>query len=195
MAIKNMPYLFVLFSLIVIFLIIILPFSRSQQPVRGVWTASTSMQPPPSSPSSTLLLSRLYSPPSPQVHQLLNPFTPPVVAGPIFGASSNNQAGSYQQVGILTLNTPPLSAADTLILPLMGRQSNIRRDRWQYYTLANGIGNFPNKLPISVQNKKCSSDGCEEIYTGDSVWVKGYNQGFTATIYENQTLQYMADVI
>lgn len=96
---------------------------------------------------------------------------------------------SYQQIGILT---PITGSGDALILPLMGRRWLNGRDKWQYYTMANGVGNISTKLPVSVNGKSCTGEyGCNEIQNGDTVYVEGYKNTFSATIYENGTFSYI----
>ena len=97
---------------------------------------------------------------------------------------------AYQQIGILT----PLngSGGDALILPLMGRKWMNGRDKWQYYTMANGTSNINTKLPVSVNGKSCTGEyGCNEIQNGDTVYVEGYKTVFTATIYESGNFSYI----
>jgi hypothetical protein len=96
---------------------------------------------------------------------------------------------SYQQVGILT---PINGGGDSLILPLMGRKHLNGRDKWQYYTMANGMSNINAKLPLSVNGKSCTGEyGCNEIQNGDTVYVEGYKTTFSATVYENGTFSYI----
>jgi len=202
MAVKN-RFLFVVLTLIFLFLILILPFASSQRsPPHLRATPVSANDPITGAPYAQSMQGALFYPPSPQVHQLLNPFSPPAVFPPpapsakfgtaILPIATQPGMQEYGQVGILTpTNGGATSAVNVLILPLMGRMSNTRRGRWQYYTLANGVGNFPNKLPVSVKNKQCSSDGCDELFTGDLVYVKGYDQEFSATIYDKQGLQYI----
>ena len=93
---------------------------------------------------------------------------------------------NYTQVGILTRTT-----GGDMILPVMGRQTSYGRSKYQYYTMSNS-GNFSAKLPLSVNGKSCTSEyGCDEINTGDIVYVEGYNDTFRATIYENSSLAYI----
>ena len=93
----------------------------------------------------------------------------------------------YGQVGILT-NT---GRSDNLILPLMGRRHMTGRDKWLYYTISN-TGSLNTKLPISVNGKGCDSEyGCDPIMQGDNVYVEGYKDTFTATIYENNAFRYI----
>jgi len=96
---------------------------------------------------------------------------------------------AYQQVGILTPNG---NNSPDLILPLMGRRLMTGRDKWQYYTMANGSSTIHAKLPVSVNGKSCTGEyGCNDIQNGDTVYVQGYNNVFTATIYENGMFSYI----
>lgn len=93
---------------------------------------------------------------------------------------------NYSQVGILTRTN-----GGDMILPIMGRQTSYGRGKYQYYTMSNS-GNFSAKLPLSVNGKSCTSEyGCDEINTGDIVYVEGYNDTFRATVYENSALAYI----
>jgi hypothetical protein len=95
---------------------------------------------------------------------------------------------AYQQIGILNRTN---DVNNDMILPLMGRRTMSGRDQWQYYTIS-GSGNLNTRLPISLGGKKCSGEyGCSEISNGDIVYVEGYNDTFRATIYENNTFQYI----
>jgi hypothetical protein len=97
---------------------------------------------------------------------------------------------AYQQIGILT----PMNGGgpDALILPLMGRKWMTGRDKWKYYTMANGTGNISAKLPVSLNGKSCTGEyGCNEIQNGDTVYVEGYKTTFTATVYENGSFSYI----
>jgi hypothetical protein len=91
----------------------------------------------------------------------------------------------YRQIGILT----PLNGTKEQILPLFGKPLYVNRDKWNFYTLSsNNI-----KLPIRFQGRSCSCEqtGCNNIYSGDRVYVEGYSEVFTATIYENNQIQYI----
>lgn len=92
----------------------------------------------------------------------------------------------YRQVGILTRK----NGGDDLILPLMGTRID-SRDKWNYFTLSN-TGSIQTKLPVSVAGKSCTSEyGCNEIYDGDSVYVDGYKDVFTSSIYESGLFRYL----
>lgn len=140
--------------------------------------------------------------------RLDDPYYPPVYTYPYLtsspGLSSQTVAvpiniktqgrpTGYEQIGILTASSSGTTGADgTLILPLMGRLTMRNRQKWQYYTMANGVGSINTKLPVYSGKKACMSEnGCDEIMSGDTLFVQGYNQPFIATIYENQTLEYL----
>lgn len=126
---------------------------------------------------------------------LLDPYAPPlkpnqyisnnVTTGVAINVPTQGRVQEYRQIGILTRN----NHKDT-ILPLFGRPLYTNRDKWQYYTMndkSNAI-----KLPISINGKSCTSEyGCNSLYSGDNVYVEGYNDLFDVTIYDNNTIQYI----
>jgi hypothetical protein len=92
---------------------------------------------------------------------------------------------TYHQIGILTRKT-----GNSEILPLMGRRQLTSRNKWKYYTMTGN--NIQTKLPVSVNGKSCTGEyGCEEIMNNDTVFVEGFKDIFIATIYENNTFEYM----
>ena len=95
----------------------------------------------------------------------------------------------YTQVGILTKKY----GQNSEILPLMGRRTITSRNKWQYYTVSGGGGNhLQAKLPVKVRGKTCSSEyGCEEVNSGDDVYVEGFQDTFQATIYESGMFSYI----
>lgn len=94
---------------------------------------------------------------------------------------------SYRQMGIMT---PLNGASKDNILPLMGRPLFTNRDKWQYYTISNQHNNV--KLPISFKGKSALSDyGVDQIFSGDTVYVEGYNDAFKVSVYENDTIRYL----
>lgn len=98
----------------------------------------------------------------------------------------------YTQVGILTKKYGNHTHE---ILPLMGRRTITSRNKWQYYTVSGGGGggmNLQAKLPVKVKGKTCSSEyGCEEVNSGDDVYVEGFQDTFQATIYESGMFSYI----
>lgn len=126
---------------------------------------------------------------------LLNPYAPPYRDDRVFpfnldprGAIPINISTSavdttYRQVGILKR----VNGAET-ILPLMGRPLFTNRDKWQFYTLnENNI-----KLPVTFKQRSCTSEyGCDNVYTGDSVYVDGIDAVFKATMYDSAVYKYI----
>jgi hypothetical protein len=126
---------------------------------------------------------------------LLNPYVPPMrddramdIRGPVVPINVSTQGtanAAYRQVGILTRINGPET-----ILPLMGRPLFRNRDKWQFYTISEK-SNFI-KLPISVKGRSCTNEyGCDNVYTGDTVYVEGYNDAFKVTAYDNSVMQYL----
>lgn len=102
-----------------------------------------------------------------------DPYHPPERENPyLFGRDY-----SYQQVGLLE------GSGSTI--PLFGRPSPKSSNRWEYYTMNNGL-----KLPVSLGGKKCSSDtGCPEMLSGngDGVDVLGLGS-MKSFIYDTKQL-------
>lgn len=133
---------------------------------------------------------------------LSNPYLPPLSNSHYFPKNSSDPRGipphgipiniatrgprtEWKQIGLLTR----LNGEET-ILALMGRPLYTNRQKWQYYTLSDK--NNSVKLPISKNGKSCTGDyGCDEIFSGDNLFVEGYNDAFKATVYENNTLEYI----
>jgi hypothetical protein len=94
---------------------------------------------------------------------------------------------NYRQMGIIT---PLNGSSKDNILPLMGRPLFTNRDKWQYYTISNQHNNV--KLPISFKGRSALNDyGVDQIFSGDTIYVEGYNDAFKTTVYENDTIKYL----
>lgn len=100
---------------------------------------------------------------------------------------------TYRQVGILTRsggNTPSATSSQETILPLIGRPLFTNRDKWQFYTLSDK--NNAIKLPVIVNGKSGTNEyGCNNVSTGDMVYVEGYNDAFRVTAYDSASLRYL----
>ena len=129
---------------------------------------------------------------------LLNPYEPPVRDDRVFQGTletpfkvpinieTQSFDSNYRQIGILTR----IGGDKETILPLMGRPLIVNRDKWNFYTLSEGNNSL--KLPISYKRRKCMDQtGCDNLYTGDTVHVDGYNDRFKVTTYESNTLKYI----
>lgn len=83
---------------------------------------------------------------------------------------------AYQQMGYIKTDGEKL-------LPLYGRQTAYRSDRFNYYTRTDTYN--PIQVPITFKKKNCSDDiGCEELFGGEEVHVKGVGQSGTVDIYK-----------
>lgn len=80
---------------------------------------------------------------------------------------------SYQQMGII-------KSGDQL-LPLYGRQTAYRSDRYNYYTRTDTYN--PVQLPVKYQKRDCmDSIGCEELLGGENIQIAGLGkQGHVET--------------
>jgi hypothetical protein len=111
--------------------------------------------------------------------------TVPINVSTNIGATSPDT--SYRQMGIIT---PLNGTSKDSILPLMGRPLFTNRDKWQYYTISNQHNNV--KLPISFKGRSALNDyGVDKIFSGDTIYVEGYNDAFKVTVYENDTIRYL----
>lgn len=130
---------------------------------------------------------------------LRNPYDPPLkderymvnevsMGGRVpINISTNAVDTTYRQLGILT---PLNGTTKDNILPLMGKPLFTRRSLWNYYTISNQHNNV--KLPVSVRGKSGLSEyGVDEIFSGDTVYVEGYNDAFKVTVYENSVMKYL----
>jgi hypothetical protein len=109
----------------------------------------------------------------------------PVAVAPINIQTRPNSGYSYTQMGILT---PVGGASAGAVLPLMGRR--LDRNKYQYYTVSNTHLNI--KIPITVRGKNATGEyGCDEIISGDTVVVQGFNETYRVTVYESTRFQYL----
>jgi hypothetical protein len=188
-CVGNMT-LFLFFILLLFIVFLLFQLSEKSKLIVVSTTASSS----PISSSSSSFLPQLQMPPT-NVSSSLgnndlfnNPYVPPLRNDTKYNIrpiSTQNTETEYRQIGILTRNQE--------ILPLMGKKASTTRYKWKYYTInGGGNGNLQTKLPVSVKGKSCTGDnGCDEIYNNDNVYVEGFKDIFVATIYENNTFEYV----
>lgn len=126
---------------------------------------------------------------------LLNPYSEPnrddrpFINDNGFGVPINIKTqgydAEYRQIGILTRTN-----GDETMLPLMGRPLIANKDKWQFYTINDNNNSI--KLPIIYKNKSCTCEyGCDNLYDNDIVKVKGYNDEFKVSVYDNNTNSYI----
>jgi len=161
-------------------------FSSNITPVESTAVLSPPvvfMQPPQMSDA----LQSVYIPPV----KIDQPYPPiaerTLIRGLPINISSQGPISNYSQIGILTR----LRGSGDMVLPLMGRQTPRGRSKYQYYTMMPS-GNLNTKLPVSVNGKSCTSEyGCDEVSSGDTVYVDGINDTFRATVYESGLFSYI----
>jgi len=82
---------------------------------------------------------------------------------------------AYQSMGVMTTD-------DGQVLPIYGRRTASRSDRFQYYTRTDTYN--PVQLPIKHKRRDCQDDiGCEELFDGENITVGPTNQTGRVTIY------------
>jgi hypothetical protein len=81
----------------------------------------------------------------------------------------------YQQLGVLT-------GEDNKPLPLYGRRTLPRSDRFNYYTRTDSYN--PVQLTILHQKRDCQDGvGCEELMNGDRIRIGATGEGARVTLY------------
>jgi hypothetical protein len=94
---------------------------------------------------------------------------------------------TYQQFGVLKTDEGKL-------LPLYGRRTSSRSDRFQYYTRTDSYN--PVQLPLEHKRHNCQDDvGCDELYDGDKLKIGATGEMATATIYRFSGPTYVPAII
>ena len=82
---------------------------------------------------------------------------------------------AYQQMGLI-------KTGDQL-LPLYGRQTAYRSDRYNYYTRTDTYN--PIQVPVRYQKRDCmDSIGCEELFGGENVKIAGLGKEGNVEVYK-----------
>jgi hypothetical protein len=126
--------------------------------------------------------------PKPERHWVTQPDLPSgaEIYGKLPRVPTRGIPETYQSMGIITL-------ADGKILPLYGRRTASRSDRFQYYTRTDTYN--PVQLPIRVRRRDCQDDiGCEELSNDDDVTIQSLGKGKT-TIYRFDGPTYVPGII
>lgn len=127
---------------------------------------------------------------------VMDPYAPPVRTDGLYfptrergipvNIETRGLSQEYTQMGILTR-----TQGGELILPIMGRRLLSGLDKWQYYSISN-TGAINTKLPISIKDRSCSGEyGCDPLMSGDIVYVEGYKDTFSVTLYDTARFQYI----
>lgn len=132
--------------------------------------------------------------------RVYNPLAPPERTSPhrlpsqgvAINIPTRGYSTGYQQVGALIQEDG--SGNNQKILPLYGEQTYPGSRQWKYYTGSDGFQSI--KLPVINSGKDCQDTyGCDEIYDGNVVNVKGHDSGFKANIYKLDAPRYLPHVI
>jgi hypothetical protein len=115
--------------------------------------------------------------PKPERHWITQPDLP--TASEMYGklprVPTRGIPETYQSMGVITME-------DGGILPLYGRRTASRSDRFQYYTRTDSYN--PVQLPVRHKNKPCEDvNGCEELFDGDSIKLSPNGESGTVKIY------------
>jgi len=82
---------------------------------------------------------------------------------------------AYQQMGLIKTD-------ENTVLPLYGRPTASRSDRFQYYSRTDTYN--PVQIPLRYNNRDCVDDiGCNELFDGDTVSLVPSGQRGQVTLY------------
>jgi hypothetical protein len=97
------------------------------------------------------------------------------VRGALDPIPTRGEPERYQQMGVIV-------GGDGKALPLYGRRTAPRSDRFQYYTRTDTYN--PVALPITFKKRDCQDGvGCDEVMSGDEVKLAGTGQEGKVTLY------------
>ena len=113
--------------------------------------------------------------------------SPTAIVSTIPALATRGIPETYQSMGVLKTDSGQ-------ILPLYGRRTASRSDRFQYYTRTDSYN--PIQLPLEHKRRNCQDDvGCDEVYDGDALKVGATGEKATATIYRFSGPTYIPAVI
>jgi hypothetical protein len=93
---------------------------------------------------------------------------------------------SFQQMGIIK--------SDGQLLPLYGRQTAYRSDRYNYYTRTDTYN--PVQLPIRFEKRDCmDSIGCNELFGGENVKIAGLGKEGHVEVYKFDGPSYIPGIV
>jgi hypothetical protein len=127
--------------------------------------------------------------PKPERHWMSQPDVP--TASELYGklprVPTRGIPETYQSMGVITME-------DGAILPLYGRRTASRSDRFQYYTRTDSYN--PVQLPLKHKRRDCQDDiGCEEVFDGENLTIGPTGQSGKATIYRFDGPTYVPGIV
>ena len=100
--------------------------------------------------------------------------------------STRGMPQTFQQAGLIK--------ADGQLLPLYGRQTGYRTDRFNYYTRTDTYN--PIQVPVRYQKRDCMDQiGCEELLGGETVHVGGVDKSGTVEVYKFDGPTYIPGIV
>jgi hypothetical protein len=110
----------------------------------------------------------------------------PQGAMPIF-QPTGSYPDKFQQMGIIMSETPGK------ILPLYGRRTGNRSDRYNYYTRTDSFN--PVQIPVRYERRDCMDDvGCQELLGGEKIFIEGLQEQGTVKVYRYDAPRYIPAV-
>jgi len=93
---------------------------------------------------------------------------------------------AYQQMGVMV-------GPDGKPLPLYGRRTAPRSDKFNYYTRTDSYN--PVAMPVTFHNKDCQDNaGCNELSSGDSIRISPTGESAKVTLYGFDGPRYSPDI-
>ena len=93
---------------------------------------------------------------------------------------------AFQQMGILK--------SGDQVLPLYGRQTAYRTDRYNYYTRTDSYN--PVQLPVKYERRDCmDSNGCQELLGGETIKIAGTGKDAHVEVYKYDGPQYIPGLV
>lgn len=127
--------------------------------------------------------------PKPERHWITTPEIPTraEMYGKLPSIPTQGIPETYQSMGVITME-------DGKILPLYGRRTASRSDRFQYYTRTDTYN--PVQLPIKHNRRDCQDDiGCEELFDRENITITPTNQSGKVSIYRFDGPTYIPGIL
>jgi len=126
-----------------------------------------------------------------------NPLSPPERTYPYtksapINIATRGEPSQFQQVGVLIQDDG--TGNNQVKMPLFGQQLYPRSREWKYYTGSDGYQSV--KLSVNINGRDSMDQyGCQELYDGNTVDIKGYDSEFKVTMYKLDAPKYIPDVV
>lgn len=127
--------------------------------------------------------------PKPERHWITTPEIPTYAEmyGKLPSIPTQGIPETYQSMGVITME-------DGQVLPLYGRRTASRSDRFQYYTRTDTYN--PVQLPIKYNRRDCQDTvGCEELFDRENVTIAPTNKTGTVSIYRFDGPTYIPGIL